>query len=259
MTQSLWTGRTWKTLQTESTIKDRQAWRPAYPQRLTNLKNRFMKPESLKHLQLLHSMCSEDMGAFKEVIEAIIRIESEPKTKSKFKIWEYVSDDMIRPAMCHIYHDKGFKVASDGHILIAVKEDYEPILEGRLMLKNGVLAPEDAYRYPKWRDVIPNTELMEMVPVKLDFEKIKGFESDFKAKMKAANRKYATTSVQVTENCGFKLEYLVKMAKVMEYIGTDVLMVNADGRRAALASTDMGKALLMPIMGYEDAEFRYKL
>ena len=218
-----------------------------------------MKPESLKHLQLLHSMCSEDMGAFKEVIEAIIRIESEPKTKSKFKIWEYVSDDMIRPAMCHIYHDKGFKVASDGHILIAVKEDYEPILEGRLMLKNGVLAPEDAYRYPKWRDVIPNTELMEMVPVKLDFEKIKGFESDFKAKMKAANRKYATTSVQVTENCGFKLEYLVKMAKVMEYIGTDVLMVNADGRRAALASTDMGKALLMPIMGYEDAEFRYKL
>lgn len=218
-----------------------------------------MKPESMKHLQKMHSMCSEDMGYFKELIEAIIRIESEPKTKSKFKIWDYVSDDDIRPAMCHVYHDKGFKVASDGHILIAIKEDYEPSLEGRLMLKNGVLAPEDAYRYPKWRDVMPNTELMEMVPVKLDFEKIKGFESDFKAKMKAANRKYAATSVQVTWNCGFKLEYLVKMAKVMEHIGTDVLMVNVDGRRAALASTDMGKALLMPIMSYEDAEFRYKL
>lgn len=49
------------------------------------------------------------------------------------------------------------------------------------------------------------------------------------------------------------------MAKVMEHIGTDTLMVNADGRRAALASNDKGKALLMPILGYENAEFRYEL
>ena len=218
-----------------------------------------MKAESLKHLQKMHSMCSEDMGYFKELIEAIIRIESEPKTKSKFKIWDYVSDDAIRPAMCHVYHDNGFKVASDSHILVAVKEDYDPSLEGRLMLKNGTLAPENEYRYPKWRDVIPNTELMDMVSVKIDFDKLKGFEADFKAKMKAADRKYATTAVRVTENCWFKLEYLVKLAKAMEHIGTDTLMVNADGRRAALASTDQGKAILMPILGYEDAEFRYEL
>ena len=218
-----------------------------------------MKAESLKHLQKMHSMCSEDMGYFKELIEAIIRIESEPKTKSKFNIWDYVGDDDFRRAMCHVLHDKGFKVASDGRILIAIKEDYEPSLEGRLMLKNGVLAPKNAYRYPKWRDVIPNTELMEMVPAKIDFDKLKGFEADFKAKMKAANRKYATSAVRVTRNCWFKLEYLVKMAKAMEHIGTDTLMVNADGRRAALSSTDMDKAILMPIVGYEDAEFRYEL
>ena len=207
----------------------------------------------------MHAMCSEDMGYFKELIEAIIRIESEPKTKSKFKIWDYVSDDDLRQAMCHVYHDSGFKVASDGHILIAIKEDYDPSLEGRLMLKNGTLAPENEYRYPRWRDVIPNTELMIMVPVKLDFEKIKGFEADFKAKMKAENRKYAITAVRVAKNCWFKLEYLVKLAKVMEHIGTDTLMVNPDGRRAALTSSDKGKALLMPIVCPENAEFRYEL
>lgn len=213
----------------------------------------------MKHLQKMHSMCSEDMGYFKELIEAIIRIESEPKTKSKFKIWDYVSDDPISPAMCHVYHDKGFKVASDCHILIAIKEDYDPSLEGRLMLKNGTLAPENEYRYPKWRDVISNTELMVTVPTKIDLDKLKGFEADFKAKMKAANRKYAQAVVRVTENCWFKLDLLVKLAKAMEHIGTDTLMVNADGKRAALASTDMGKALLMPVVGYEDAEFRYEL
>lgn len=217
-----------------------------------------MKPESMKHLQKMHAMCSEDMSYFKELIEAIIRIESEPKTKSKFKIWDYVSDNAIRPAMCHVCHDGGFKVASDGHILIAVKEDYDPLLEGRLMLKNGTLAPENEYRYPKWREVIANTELMEMVSVKIDFDKLKGFEADFKAKMKAADRKYATTAVRVG-TCWFKLEYLVKMAKVMEHIGTDTLMVNADGRRAALASSDKGYALLMPIVCPENADFAYEL
>lgn len=218
-----------------------------------------MKQESMKHLQKMHAMCSEHMGCFKELIEAIIRIESEPKTKSKFKIWDYVSNDNIRPVMRHVCHDGGFKVASDGHILIALKEEYEPSLEGRLMLKNGTLARENEYRYPKWRDVIPNTELMEMVSVKIDFDKLKGFEADFKAKMKAADRKYAITAVRVTENCWFKLEYLVKMARAMEHIGTDILMVNADGRRAALASTDNGKAILMPIIGYDEAEFKYEL
>lgn len=218
-----------------------------------------MKPESMKHLQKMHAMCNEDMGYFKELIEAIIRIESEPKTKSKFKIWDYVSDDDLRPGLRHVCHDGGFKVASNGHVLVAVKEDYDPSLEGRLMLKNGTLAPENEYRYPKWREVIPNTELMRMVSVKIDFDKLKGFEADFKAKMKAENRKYAITAVRVTENCWFKLEYLVKIARAMQHIGTDTLMVNADGRRAALASTDKGKALLMPILGYDEAEFKYEL
>ena len=213
----------------------------------------------MKHLQKMHSMCSEDMGYFKKLIEAIIRIESEPKAKSKFKIWDYVSDDNLRPAMCHVYHDSGFKVASDSHILVAVKEDYDPSLEGRLMLKNETLAPENEYCYPKWRNVIPNTEFMEMVPAKIDFDKLKGFEADFKAKMKAENRKYAKTAVRVTKNCWFNLEYLVEIARAMEHIGTDTLMVNADGRSVALASSDKGYALLMPIVCPENAEFAYEL
>ena len=114
-----------------------------------------MKAESMKHLQKMYAMCNEDMGYFKELIEAIIRIESEPKTKSKFKIWDYVSDDDLRPAMCRVFHDSGFKVASDGHILIALKEEYDSELEGKLLQKDGTIATQHT-NYPKWRDVIPN-------------------------------------------------------------------------------------------------------
>ena len=220
-----------------------------------------MKAESLKHLQKMHSMCSEDMGYFKELIEAIIRIESEPKTKSKFKIWDYVSDDDLRPAICRVFHDSGFKVASDGHILIVLKEEYDSELEGKLLKKDGTIATQYT-NYPKWRDVIPNPQLIEMVPVKLDFEKIRGFETEHKAKIKAQGIKYQDAYVRVIESCTFKLNYLMKAVKFMEHIGADTLMVAADGRRAALATSGESKCIVMPI--YCDAqedkeEWTYKL
>lgn len=217
-----------------------------------------MKPESLKHLQKMHQMCSEDMGYFKELIEAIIRIESETKTKSKFKIWDYVSDDTIRPSMCCVFHDEGFKVASDGHIMIAIKESYEEIMEGKLMKKDGTI--ETTYtKFPKWRDVIPNPELTKMVPVKIDFAKVRELESAFKAKKKAAMDKWSEAFILVTPNCAFKMDYFIRAIRAMEYIGTDTLMVNEDGRKAALARAGESTMLLMPVYSVEGQEFVYSL
>ena len=225
--------------------------------RVTIKIRKIMKAESMKHLQKMHTMCSEDMGYFKELIEAIIRIESEPKTKSKLKIWDYVSDDDLRPAMCCVMHDSGFKVASDSHILIALREDYEPELEGKLMKKNGTF--EDKYtKYPKWRDVIPDPQRMGMVPVKMDFDKVRGFESDFKARIKAAglSPKYTFGSVKVN-NSWFKLDMLMKAVKFMEHIGADTLYVAPDGRRAGLAVSGDSKCVVMPMYVSPDAQNEY--
>ena len=205
-----------------------------------------MKPESLKHLQQMHAL-SSDNQYFRELIEAIIRIESETTTKSKFKIWDYVTKDSIRPAMCCVFHDGGFKVATDSHILIALEEGYDPDMEGKLLKKDGTIETERT-KYPKWRDVIPNPELTEMVSVKLDFAKIRDFEKDFKAKMKAAVWKGLDGYVKVNGNCWFKLGLLMKAVKFMEHVGTDVLMVHPDGRRAALAVGGQSKCIVMPIM-----------
>ena len=205
----------------------------------------------------MYQLCPEDMGYFKELIEAIIRIESEKK--SKFNIWNYTLVDNIRPALCGIFHDKGYKVATDCHILLALKEEYSEELEGRIMRKDGTLMDEDT-RFPKWRDVIPNPELSKLIPVKIDFAKVLGFEADFNAKKKASGSKHMEGYVRVRENCSFKLEYLVRMVKAMELIGTDVLMVNEDGKRAALAVGGESKCILMPIWSVpETAEHLYVL
>lgn len=215
-----------------------------------------MKPESMKHLQKMYAMCNEDMGYFKELIEAIIRIESEPKTKSKFKIWDYVGKDETRPSMCCVLHDSGFKVASDAHILIALKEEYPDELEGKLLKKDGTIETEYT-KYPNWRSVIPDPQKRKMVSIRLDFEKIRGFESEYKAKVKAQGIKQ-DGYVRVTENCILRLDYLMKIIKFMEHISTDTLMIASDGRGAALAVSGESKCIVMP-MSSAPEEWTYKL
>lgn len=215
-----------------------------------------MKPESLKHLQNLYERTEDKY--FKETIEAIIRLESETKSKGKFSMWDYVSKDDIRPSMCCVLHDSGFKVASDNHILVVLKEDYPEDMEGKLMRKDGTI--EDMYvKFPNWRMCIPDPKKMEMVAVRLDFAGIRAFESDFKAKKKLDKRMKGYVKVGRSL---FRLEYLIKAVRFMEHIGTDELMLSADGRRAALAVSGDSKMVLMPICPrekFEDYEVCYEL
>lgn len=220
-----------------------------------------MKAESMKHLQKMYERCTDDLVYFKELIEAIIRLESETTTKSKFKIWDYVGKDDIRLALCCVFHDSGFKVASDSHILIALKEEYAPELEGRLMKKDGVLLTEDA-KYPKWRDVIPDPELNGMIPVVLDFVRIREIENDFKSKVKALGSTYNNVLgyVKVTDKYTFKLQLLMKMVRFMEHTGTNELLVDPNGRRAVLAVGGESRGILMPVYSDpETSEFIYRL
>ena len=212
-----------------------------------------MKAESMKHLQKMHSMCKEDMGYFKELIEAIIRIESETNGKGKFKIWDYVGKDKIRPAMEGVYHDGGFKVATDSYMLITLKEEYDPELERRLMRKDGTLMDPET-RYPKWRDVIPNPELEEMTSVVLDFAKIREIEADFKVKKKLRD---VLGYIKVNEMYTFKLPLFLKMVRFMEHIGTNELLVVKDRRTAALAISGENRGILMPV--YTDPDMEYQL
>lgn len=213
----------------------------------------------MKHLQKMYEMCTDDMGYFKELIEAIIRIESETTSKDKFKIWDYVGKDSIRPAMSCVFHDSGFKVATDARILIALKEEYDPELEGLLLRKNGTIETEHT-KYPKWRNVIPNPEITKMESVELDFGKIRGFEKDYKAICKARGYKDAPAYIRVTDKYTFNLALLVKMVKFMEHTGTRELLLDPDGRRAALVVAGESRGILMPCYDPNiEGEFVYRL
>src|SRR5574344_2024824 len=102
-----------------------------------------MTAESLKAMQDLianveYNAKDEQLAKYlKDEFTRIIRIESPQSSNPKFDFYKYASKEACRPAMCGIFHDKGQKVASDAHILIAKKEDYPEEYEGKILGKDG--------------------------------------------------------------------------------------------------------------------------
>lgn len=215
-----------------------------------------MKPESLKHLQNLYERTEDKY--FKETIEAIFRLESETKSKKgKFNIWDYVSNDDIRKYTYCVFHDNGYKVATDSFIMVALKEDYPEDMEGKLMRKDGTIEDENV-KFPNWRKVIPDPQKMEMMAVTLDFAGIRAFEADFKAKKKLNKKMKGYVRVG---GCLFKLDYLIKAVRFMEHVGTDELILLADNRKVALAVSGDSKMILMPVFPrteFKDNEVCYE-
>lgn len=103
----------------------------------------------------LHSNVDTPNEYIVNVIDRYIRKEQVSPRKSKFNWYKYTAQDKMRPQMCCVFHDKGYKVASDGGILIALKETYYADFEGKIIDKDGKIeTSEGYYKYPNWRDVL---------------------------------------------------------------------------------------------------------
>lgn len=104
-----------------------------------------------------------------------------------FDFYKFVSTDKNRYFMTGVYHDNGVKVATDGRILVKVRQDYSNIYEGKII--NKKLLPIEG-QFPKYERVIP------------DIDKLTPYEwngKDFIAELK--NMKKVT---KMAEKCTFK-------------------------------------------------------
>lgn len=213
-----------------------------------------------------------------EMIQQVIRAEAMTQAKAgKFNIYNYVAKDKIRPAMNGVFHDNGNKVASDCHILIAIKEDYPAEYEGAVLLKDGsyVETPETVWDaeankcvtiqhrtawvdkdgnnhhvFPNWQSVIPDEKKLGYQPYTFDKQKFYDWVDKLRTAWKTENGK----GIKWNEcwyckvgPCVFKAEFFSKLIEAMEYLGaTEVLM--ADSLRAAMVRSDKGVCILIPVM-----------
>ena len=209
-----------------------------------------MKPESIKKLNFIYQRSEDEI--VKQTVLEILRIE-ENRVSGKFDYYKYVSKTPFREVMMGVYHDNGFKVASDCHILIAIKDEYDVSeLEGRVLKKDGtLLKEEDGYKYPNWESVIPDLKNKKSEVVKIDFDKWAELYKGYKADKKVGAEK---GGVKVG-NAYYGVELFNLLVAALKRIGKDefINVWNVDGGEKELKpaagfikADDGSVVLLMP-------------
>lgn len=77
-----------------------------------------------------------------------------------------VSKDSLRPNIIGVYYENGYVVATDDYKLIALKQDYDKNLEGKIINKNGFVIDLE---YPDWKRVVPNLDGVEKITYDVDY------------------------------------------------------------------------------------------
>lgn len=207
-----------------------------------------MKQTSIDKLsEIYNALNNTENQRLADLVQQVIRAEATTEAKGgKFDYFKYVAADGIRPIMQCVFHDEGYKVASDAHILIAIKDSYPSEWEHKLLHADGSF--EDHGIYPKWRSVIPKPDGYE--PYKVDRKAFYEWLTQKRSELKAETgkgKKFVNGWSYQFGPARFNAELFDKLLTAMERIGTDVLMLK-DARSSAYAQTEDGTALLMPVM-----------
>ena len=188
----------------------------------------------------------EDIEIALKHIQAAIFMET-PSTGRKFNLYKMTSNDEQRPVMGGIFHDGGYKVASDSHVLVAVREDYDEALEGHIIGKKG----EDIIgKYPKWELVFPSKEQLEQNQDgehAIDTAKVYDIIKLMKSEKKAAGKwgPWRRAYVKVG-NTFFKAEQFALICNFMDAYNCNLIQTMGPWRAAQVIAPDWSKALIMP-------------
>ena len=184
-----------------------------------------MKAESLKAMQNLianveYNAKDEQLAKYlKDEFTRIIRIESPQSSNPKFDFYKYASKEANHPALCGIFHDKGQKVASDAHILIAKKEDYPEEYEGKILGKDGNFIEG---KFPNYESVFPNLKKSAYTEHEVNFEAFADFVLQIKAEAKLRGCDTSFAFVQIG-GCYFKFQLFQLLVSYMKEIGAKTI------------------------------------
>lgn len=141
------------------------------------------------------------------------------KTSDLNKMYGCCSKDELRAVFNGLFHDRGNIVATDGHILVSIKSDYDNGLEGKIIRKDG---KEIEGRFPAWESVIP----IETKEIDVDAEKL------FNAVKNIKTIKFAEMSVIDIQGYLFQAKMIHK-----------VLNVRRNGLRFSIRESEYGNVM----------------
>lgn len=150
--------------------------------------------------------------------------------------------------MYGIYYDlDGWRVATNGYVLAATKNGYDPEMAEKIITSKG---EELEGRYPNWRAVIPS-EVYCQQKIKIDIKEIEGAIKDFKLRKKLKKIFYNITDCKI--KIGEQIFYgsqLGLFVNHMKFAKADIIICFGD-TRCIIFKDDNNIGIVMPLTCYE--------
>ena len=198
---------------------------------------------------------TENDKDIQKLVEEILYLDTNTERikKTKFNFYDFVSKDAYKECMEGVFHTNGWMVASNSHILIASKENYDDKFEGKVLRKDGSVidTTEISRRYPKWEGIKPSFK--ETESYKIDFSKLEEWMKLYKVheKMMTAKEKKRHIEYMKIGNNYYNLKMFYTFARGMKYLGAGSIIqsIGKDGeKKVGYVDTEKGWAVIMPIM-----------
>lgn len=190
-------------------------------------------------------VASTQDGFIKEMVREIYLLD-EVGSRSKFDLWAYALDKRdwkMRPALSGVYYDpRGYRVATDGHVILATKDGYDEKYAGKIVRKDGVMVEA---KFPNWYDLfVPGVDMSVRTRVEVSSERLVEVEREWKALYKVNRLDLAGFCVgdALLRACD-----AVRMRKALNHLGKSEVLVN-DARHMVAVMCDKGFFGIMPII-----------
>ena len=215
-----------------------------------------MKAETEKLIKELHEWGSHHFDdalskVFNEKIQQILTCETHETKWGKLDIHSYVSKDKQRPTMMGVYHDKGWKVATDGHVLLCVKQSYPEEYEGKIITKYGEVIDGN---YPQYRFILPTDTSNWQVHV-IDFDAVNNLlkRANAHAKIYGKSKLGISHYVKMGEKW-WNVWQLEKFVKAMKADNVDTLLLHPKGTYAYVLTENI-EIYMISILEPTDSDY----
>ena len=137
---------------------------------------------------------------------------------AKINYYDFVSTEQARYFLMGIYHKDGLKVMTDSRILLAVKENYDPELEGVILSKN---MEKINGQFPNWHKVVPDMSNYKEITFNLTEKKYKDIKTlvDLQRKINGTKKHKGEllkdALYKIADNCFINFEYLKQIFEVI--------------------------------------------
>lgn len=205
-------------------------------------------------LGTFRSISEEDKKTLLESLNAVMTCEQSVTMSGKIDLQRYTDKEYYMGVL----HEEGRMIATDGHILVNVKADYSPELEGKAIGKDGTDVTKflRGGRYPNWKSIIP--DVSDWNTSEINFQKLANLIAGAKAHRKI-HGKHAVAYIKIADKLWFDLELFEKLAKIMKAHQCNTFSFYPVSNfpsdcRPIVVKSDTLTALLQPVLFYEDEE-----